>query len=71
MTAATSSKLVNFFGTRFRNNIPNNKKLLIVNSILQALCLPVLAIIVLISMYCNELSIIDTNQNLRTGGARL
>ncbi|MDE5763459.1 MAG: hypothetical protein K2I00_00640 [Ruminococcus sp.] len=51
MTAVTSSKSRNFFGTRFRNDITANKRQLIINGILQLLGLPVISISFLVAMY--------------------
>lgn len=54
MTATTSTSKKSFFGVHFRNKITENKKLLIVNSILELIGLPVIAIIILYETYLNE-----------------
>lgn len=54
MTAATSNKKSSFFGTRYRNDISQNKKTLIVHIVLELLGLPVLAVIALIMMYLSN-----------------
>lgn len=51
MTAATSTSKKSFFGVHFRNRIIENKKLLIVNSILELIGLPLIAVIVLYEQY--------------------
>lgn len=51
MTAATSTSKKSFFGVHFRNRIIENKKLLIVNSILELIGLPLIAVIVLYKQY--------------------
>ncbi len=55
MTAATSSKMKSFFGTRFFNEIKSTKQLLIVNIVFQLLGLPMLAVIAVILMYIENL----------------
>lgn len=62
MTAATSSKPRSFFGTRFRNDVAGNKKLLIVNIVLQVLGLPVLSVIGLIGVYLDSLEYNEANR---------
>lgn len=51
MTAATSTSKKSFFGVHFRNRIIENKKLLVVNSILELIGLPLIAVIVLYEQY--------------------
>ena len=51
MTAVTSSKKVNFFGTRYLNNISGNKKQFIINIVLELLGLPVFSVIAIIGFY--------------------
>lgn len=53
MTAVTSANKKSFFGTHFRNKIIENKKLLIINSILELIGLPVIAILGLFEVYAN------------------
>lgn len=65
MTAATSSKARSFFGTRFRNDVAGNKKLLIVNIVLQTLGLPVISVIGLIMAYLETLENTDANMELQ------
>lgn len=48
MTAVTSSKKANFFGTRYLNNISGNKKQFIINIVLELLGLPVFSVIAII-----------------------
>ncbi|MBO5164640.1 MAG: MFS transporter [Ruminococcus sp.] len=64
MTAATSSKPKSFFGTRYKNDISGNKKLLIVNIVLQILGLPVLSVIALIGFYLDTLEDTEANRML-------
>lgn len=61
MTAATSSKSKNYFGTRFKNNISSNKKIFIVNIVMELLGLPLLAGMYLISLYADELYFSNMN----------
>ncbi len=58
MTAKTSATINSFFGTRFKNKIKENKKLLIVNSVLELIGLPLIMILVLCDMYIQEKKII-------------
>ena len=58
MTAKTSATINSFFGTRFKNKIIENKKLLIVNSVLELIGLPLIMILVLCDMYIQEKKII-------------
>lgn len=55
MTAATSSKIKSFFGTRFFNDVKSSKQLFIVNIVLQLLGLPMIAVIGVIMMYVENL----------------
>lgn len=55
MTAATSSKIKSFFGTRFFNDIKSSKQLFIVNIVLQLLGLPMIAVIAVIMMFVENL----------------
>lgn len=48
MTAATSTAKKSFFGIHYRNNIIENKKILIINLVLHILGLPLLASLILI-----------------------
>lgn len=50
MTAVTSTAKNSFFGSRCRNNLNDNKKVLIVNSILQLLSLPLISIIIILEL---------------------
>lgn len=64
MTAATSSKPRSFFGTRYKNDIAGNKKLLIVNIVLHVLGLPVLSVIGIIGVYLETLENTEANREL-------
>lgn len=55
MTAVTSTKKSNFFGTRYKNDFSQNKKMFIIHIIMELLGLPVLAVITLISAYYDNL----------------
>lgn len=54
MTATTSSKKLSYFGTRFKNNISQNKRNLIVHCVLELLGLPVIAVVTLIFAWLDE-----------------
>lgn len=54
MTAATSTAKKSFFGIHFRNRIKENKKILIINSILELIGLPVIAVVGLIAEHMYE-----------------
>ena len=61
MTAAASSKPHNFFGARFRNNLKQHKKLAIINIVMELLGLPVLAVLLIISMYYENEDVHSSN----------
>lgn len=54
MTVTTSISKKSFFGTHFKNKIKENKKLLIVNSILELIGLPVISIVFIYMMYVKD-----------------
>lgn len=58
MTAKTSATINSFFGTRFKNKLREHKKLLIVNSVLELIGLPLITILLLCDMYIQENKII-------------
>ncbi|MDO4863598.1 MAG: hypothetical protein Q4A05_05450 [Ruminococcus sp.] len=55
MTATTSAATKNFFGKRFLTDILENKKVLIINFVLELLGLPVVSVVVLIITYLEKL----------------
>ncbi|MCM1133291.1 MAG: hypothetical protein NC340_07440 [Ruminococcus flavefaciens] len=61
MTAVTSSKK-NFFCTRYLNNLRSSNKLLIINSVLEILGLPVIAIILIIGFYFEGKELTDAER---------
>lgn len=56
MTATTSAAAKNFFGKRFVTDILENKKILIINFVLELLGLPVVSVVVLIAAYFDKLN---------------
>ena len=56
MTATTSTETKSFFGKRFLTDILENKKILIINFVLELLGLPVISIVALIAAYYDKLS---------------
>lgn len=56
MTATTSAVAKSFFGKRFVTDILENKKILIINFVLETLGLPVISVVVLIAAYLDKLN---------------
>ena len=61
MTATTSAATKNYFGKRYLTDILENKKVLIINFVLELLGLPMLSIVGLIGMFYDE-HLDDTSQ---------
>ncbi len=55
MTATTSTKKVSYFGKRYRSNLLQNKKTLIIHIVLELLGLPVLAVIGILTCHLQEI----------------
>ena len=55
MTAATSTKKASFFGTRYKNDFSQNKKMFIIHIVMELLGLPVYAVVGLVAAYYNNL----------------
>ena len=68
MTAATSTSKKSFFGVHFRNKIIENKKLLIVNSILELIGLPLLVTVTLYMWYLSQNEKYDTLSQFNPDG---
>lgn len=61
MTATTSAASKNFFGKRFVTDLLENKKVLIINALLELLGLPVVSILAIVACYIDKLEEQDTN----------
>ncbi len=55
MTATTSTKKASFFGTRYKNDFSQNKKMFIIHIVMELLGLPVYAVVGLITAYYDTL----------------
>ena len=56
MTATTSAATKSFFGKRFLTDLLENKKVFIINSMLELLGLPVVSILAIVAMYIDKLT---------------
>lgn len=61
MTATTSTKKASFFGTRYKNDFSQNKKMFIIHIIMELLGLPVYAVVGLVAAYYNSIENLPTS----------
>lgn len=70
MTATTSSKKTSYFGKRYKNNISQNKKSLIIHIVMELMGLPILSILGLIVTYVESLNTTNENKMIIYSGCR-